>query len=297
MIERADGSQVRRWQESVASDPGSPAFLPLADMYRREGRTGVAMRLCLRGLERHPEHVEAHFLLGRLYRESGDLEKAFDEWDIALRLDPDHRAARRALGYLCLEKRSWTAAVRHLEQAAEAEPGDHRLAGALQMARRRSQSSDVPEVDAATGLMPPLDRFVRETKVRFTMVMDRTGRVLCRQGVASAMDVASFATLGAGLHSASGELASMLGQRRFEQLYQGTGEHQLFLAPFETSAGELLLLTVFGTDATIGMVRVMFNEFARVAADLPLAAGPAARPSDAASYEAALQAGLGSTGS
>ena len=72
MSARADQHQVRRWQEEVAGDPGSPSFLPLAEVYRREGRADVARRLCLRGLRHHPENVEAHFLLGRLHREAGD---------------------------------------------------------------------------------------------------------------------------------------------------------------------------------------------------------------------------------
>lgn len=292
MSERADAFQVRQWQESVASDPGSQDFLPLAEVYRREGRTAVATRLCLRGLERHPEHVEAHFLLGRLYREAGELDQAFDEWDIALRLHPEHRAARRAIGYLSLERRDWPAAVRHLSLAAQAEPGDQRLAGALDMARRRAAAGDVPELDPATALARPLGQFAREASVRLAVIIDQTGRVLCRHGLATETDVASLATLGAGIHSASAEIAGMLGQPRFEQLYQGAGEHQIFIAPVETSAGELLLVAVFGADATIGMVRVLFNQLAETAGDLPLSPGRRPGRPDAASYEEALRDGL-----
>lgn len=297
MSQRADASQVRRWQDAVARDPGSPAFVQLAEVYRREGRAAVARRLCVRGLERNAENVEAHFLLGRLYREAGELDEAFDEWDIALRLDPDHRPARRALGYLCLERRDWSSAVRHLEQSAAAEPGDQRLASALNMARRRARSASAPEVDAAAGLAGPLDRFVRESRVRLAVVMDNTGRIIARQGFASGVDLAAVASLAAGIHSASGELAGMLGQPGFEQLYQGAGGNQIFLAPLETSAGELLLATVFGEEATIGMVRVLFAKLAAEAADLPLSTGPAAPRPDAASFEAALQAGLGASAS
>lgn len=293
MSNRADAAQVRRWQEAVAADPASPAFLPLAEVYRREGRSAVARRLCIRGLERNPEHVEAHFLLGRLFREAGELDEAFDEWDIALRLDPQHRAARRAMGYLCLERRDWQAAVRHLEHAAAAEPADQRLSSALSMARRRAGSAHEADVDAAAGLAAPLERFVRESRVRLAVVMDRTGRIIVRQGFTGALDLAGFASLGAGIHSASGALAGMLGQQRFEQLYQGAGDNQLFVAPLETTAGELLLAAVFGPDATIGMVRVLFSDLARDVAELPLSIGAAPARPDAASFEATLQSGLG----
>ncbi|MGH7457906.1 MAG: tetratricopeptide repeat protein [Longimicrobiaceae bacterium] len=94
---RADPAQIRRWSEEVGRDPASLAFLPLAGAYRGQGRSEQALRLCLRGLERHPEHVGAHYLLGLLYRDRGEQTKAMDEWDIALRLDPDHAGAREEL--------------------------------------------------------------------------------------------------------------------------------------------------------------------------------------------------------
>jgi predicted regulator of Ras-like GTPase activity (Roadblock/LC7/MglB family) len=127
--------QVRQWSEAVARDPGDLAFLPLAEAYREQGRRDAALRLCIRGLERHPENVEAHHLLGVLYREGGEQVKAFDEWDIALRLSPEHPAARRAIGMLCVERADWAGAVRHLERAVADAPDDGELRSALELAR------------------------------------------------------------------------------------------------------------------------------------------------------------------
>ncbi len=94
----ATPAQVRQWSEEVAADPASLSFLPLARAYRDQGRRDAALKLCIRGLEKHPDHVEAHYLLGLLYREGGDTLKAFDEWDIALALDPEHHGSRREIG-------------------------------------------------------------------------------------------------------------------------------------------------------------------------------------------------------
>lgn len=116
--------QIREWSEELARDPRSYAYFPLADAYRREGRAAAALRMCLRGLERHPEHVEGHFLLGLLYRDGEDLLKAFDEWDIALRLDPTHAGSRLEIARLSLERGDAPGAARHLERALELAPGD-----------------------------------------------------------------------------------------------------------------------------------------------------------------------------
>jgi predicted regulator of Ras-like GTPase activity (Roadblock/LC7/MglB family) len=124
--------QLRQWSEEVAADPGSPAFLPLAQYYREAGRTDAALRLVVRGLERHPNDVEAHHLLGLLYQDAGDEVKAFDEWDIALALAPEHHGSRRRLAFLCHARGDLEAAERHLEKALEGDFEDHEVRALLE---------------------------------------------------------------------------------------------------------------------------------------------------------------------
>jgi tetratricopeptide (TPR) repeat protein len=290
----SEAQKIRKWQEEVARDPGSAAFLPLADTYRREGRLDVARRLCLRGLERHPEHVEAHTLLARIYREQGDLDRAHDELDIALSLDPAHGVARRAIGYVCLERRDWAGAVRHLETAAERNPTDGRLASALALARRHSRAKpsagDQKEEAIARAFGAALDHFIREARVRLVLLIEGSGRIVAQRGFPATLDLAAFATLGAGIQSASQALAGLLGQPGFEQLYQGAGDRQLFLAPLASPVGELILLTSFGEETTVGLVRVHFAELSRTLGDLDM--GPGIRRIDGAALEQELAAGL-----
>jgi tetratricopeptide (TPR) repeat protein len=140
----ATPAQIRAWSEEVARDPGTLAFLPLAEAYRQAGRRDAALRLCLRGLERNPTNVEAHYLLGLLYREGGEPVKAFDEWDMALSLDPEHSGARREIGLVCAERGEWGSALRHLERAAAANPADDEVQGALARARAQSGTPAAP---------------------------------------------------------------------------------------------------------------------------------------------------------
>jgi tetratricopeptide (TPR) repeat protein len=123
--------EVRRWSDELARDPTSTAFLPLARSYRESGRREAALRLCLRGLERHPHHVEAHVLLGELYADAGEVIKAHDEWDIALSLDPAHLDARRHLGLLLAETGDGAASQRHLRAVLHERPGDAEVEATL----------------------------------------------------------------------------------------------------------------------------------------------------------------------
>lgn len=157
--------QLRQWSEEVAADPGSPAFLPLAQYYREAGRVDAAVRLVVRGLERHPNDVEAHYLLGLLYQDGGDEVKAFDEWDIALALAPEHHGSRRQLAFLCHARGELEAAERHLEKALEGDFEDgevRRLLEEIYAARRagrpprrRPAADDGTAASAAEPAPPP----------------------------------------------------------------------------------------------------------------------------------------------
>lgn len=134
----ATPAQVRQWSEEVAADPASLSFLPLARAYRGQGRYDAALKLCIRGLEKHPDNVEAHYLLGLLYREGGDTLKAFDEWDIALALDPEHGGSRREIGLVAYVRGEHATAVRHLEKALETDAFDAEVRSALEDAWSRT---------------------------------------------------------------------------------------------------------------------------------------------------------------
>ena len=68
--------EIRRLSDDLARDPSSLVFLPLADALRRAGQLDVALRVALRGLDRHPYVADAHDVLARIHADRGDLEQA-----------------------------------------------------------------------------------------------------------------------------------------------------------------------------------------------------------------------------
>lgn len=130
-------ADLQRWSEDVARDATSLSFLPLARAYRRQGRRDAALRLCLRGLEQHPDNVEGHGLLAMLYFESGQRVKAYDEWSMVLTLEPDNFDALRGMGFYYLEQEDHHAAKRHLERAAAQKPNDPAVQEGLRIIRER----------------------------------------------------------------------------------------------------------------------------------------------------------------
>ena len=146
MMKSVAPADLQRWSEEVARDATSLAFVPLARAYRKQGRRDAALRLCLRGLEHHPAHVDAHALLAILYFESGHRLKAYDEWSMVLTLDPDNFDALRGMGFYYLEQDDNEAALGHLERAAAQKPGDPAVREAMRIIRERMEPS-APEPD------------------------------------------------------------------------------------------------------------------------------------------------------
>ncbi len=137
-------ADVQRWSLEVARDPGAPTFVNLADAYRRQGNLEGALRVCMRGLERRPDHAGAHALLARLYLERGAREKAFDEWAVVLRLDPAHFEANRGMGFVRLERGDLLGAKAYLERAAARRPGDALTREALELVARKAAAAPRP---------------------------------------------------------------------------------------------------------------------------------------------------------
>ena len=150
---------IRRWSDELARNPASMVFLPLGEALRTRGQIGVALRVAMRGLERHPYDADAHDLLARIYADRGETEKALDEWDAAIRCTPGHAGALKGMGFVCFNQGRSADAERYLAEAAAASPEDEGLAMALRRVRdeiasanQASSPAPPPETDAAPAL-------------------------------------------------------------------------------------------------------------------------------------------------
>ena len=127
--------EIRRLSDELARDPASLVFAQLAEALRRQGQLDHALRIVVRGLERHPDYVDAHDALARIAADRGEAQRAFDEWAAVLRLAPDHVGARKGLGFLYFQQGRLAEAEAHLGEAARRDPTDVGVATALRHVR------------------------------------------------------------------------------------------------------------------------------------------------------------------
>jgi tetratricopeptide (TPR) repeat protein len=128
--------EIRRLSEELARDPSSLVFMQLGEALRRAGQLDLALKVAHRGLERHAHNADAHDLLARIRVDRGELQEAFDEWDMVLRLAPSHVGARKGMGYVLFKQGKLAEAETHLSTAATHDRGDASIATALRMVRR-----------------------------------------------------------------------------------------------------------------------------------------------------------------
>jgi tetratricopeptide (TPR) repeat protein len=126
---------IRELSTQLAQDPQSLVFLRLGEALRRKGQLDAALRVAMNGLERHPHLADAHDLYARVLTDKHDYERAFDEWDMAVRIAPNHTGALKGLAFLYFKVGDLGQAEAHLEAARKVEPDDPTIDQALVMMR------------------------------------------------------------------------------------------------------------------------------------------------------------------
>jgi len=93
----ADSSRLDELRGRVDRDPASIAFAQLAEEYRRSGEFEEAVRICLAGLQQHPDYLSARVTLGRALMELQQYDDAKAEFEQVLRSAPDNLIAIRSM--------------------------------------------------------------------------------------------------------------------------------------------------------------------------------------------------------
>jgi tetratricopeptide (TPR) repeat protein len=115
---------IRALTARMAEEPGSLAFLELAEALRRRGQLEAAFKVARGGLSRYPGLADAHDLMARVLSDQGDLAGAFDAWSSALQLDPMRTSALKGIAFLYFRAGDTAAALDHLQRAMEVDPDD-----------------------------------------------------------------------------------------------------------------------------------------------------------------------------
>jgi predicted regulator of Ras-like GTPase activity (Roadblock/LC7/MglB family) len=263
---------VSRLSDELARDPGSRVFVPLGEALRKQGQLDVALKVTVRGLERHPHFADAHDLLARISVDRGDMERAFDEWDMVLRLTPGHLGALRGMGFVCFQQGRLAEAEQYLSAAVAAGDTDEGLALALSNVRASQQHvAGTPPSRGGSGggeaaALPPgtskdphfLFADVLPEAEQTALLLDAEGFVLAGAYVAyDGRDVAQ--EVGAEL---SGVTDAARRATRHLNLGEWTSivfETEVAVVAMAPSAGDGLLVIATSRSTPLGLVRRLLD--------------------------------------
>lgn len=265
--------RIQAWMAELARDASSIVFLPLCDALRRLGRLDEARRYALRGLEHHPHLAGAHDALARVMADLGDEAQARDEWEFALRLDANHQASLRGLGFLAYKRRDLATADRLLARALHDNPADDGLATALRRVRSELRGVQPPAASVDHRDSAPLrasrPSAVHQARQLFAPLLgdgDRTALLLDHDGLVLAgsyldgdgRDVAEEigAHLG-GLAEEATRALEQLGLGRWQSMLVEAQHATVGLAPALEGA---VVMVAAARDTQVGLVRRLLSQ-------------------------------------
>jgi len=120
----AAGFVIRRYEERLARDPSSLAFAPLADAYRKAGRTREAIAVCREGLARFPEYATARLVLAKALLDAEESDAALAEVRGILDRNPADAPAHRLAAEIHRRAGHLAEALPHLRQAVVLDSSD-----------------------------------------------------------------------------------------------------------------------------------------------------------------------------
>ncbi|MBF0542378.1 MAG: tetratricopeptide repeat protein [Nitrospirae bacterium] len=89
--------KVETLQTKISQTPSTGLFYLLSEEYLRLGMFDEAEILCKQGIERHPDYICAHILLGKIYMAKREYKEAIKAFEAVIKLMPSNLYAYKKL--------------------------------------------------------------------------------------------------------------------------------------------------------------------------------------------------------
>jgi tetratricopeptide (TPR) repeat protein len=273
---------VKALSAELARDPQSLVFLRLGELLRQKRQFEAAGRVAVHGLERYPHMADAHDLYARILADRHDYERAFDEWDMTLRIAPQHTGALKGLAFLYFKVGDLAQAEAHLQTALQIAPDDPSIAQAFAVVRGETGAEPLAGADSGDET-PALSEEAAPEPARLTaqlpderifaglegaqeglLLLDAAGLVLggalkTPDGLDVTDTVAAYL---AGVSQEAARTARLLGMGGWRGLSaEGQGGHVYVAQP----TSESMLLMVRDRSVPLGRLGMLAQRAAQVA--------------------------------
>jgi tetratricopeptide (TPR) repeat protein len=143
---------TERYQIMLEKDPRSQVFAPLAEAYRKMGLLEEAFRICVRGVQFHPNFAGGRLALAKVLMDRENIPGATTELEKVVELSPDNILAHQMLGELYLKQKNAKAALRSYKMVLFLAPTNERAT----LAVKKLEALTADEFDEDIFAMKPL---------------------------------------------------------------------------------------------------------------------------------------------
>lgn len=137
-------SEIAELKKKLEESPDSLVFISLADACRKNGDLDEALKVCKKGLEKHPSNASARIVLGRIYVDQSKTAEAIQEFEKILELDPENMMAHSLLGSVYIKKGDYQAAIDEYQKILSLNPDDEEIQAFLKKAIEQAASAQKP---------------------------------------------------------------------------------------------------------------------------------------------------------
>lgn len=245
--------EIEKLRTRVEKDPQSRLFLPLAEEYRKSGMLDEAISVILRGLEQQPGYTSARVALGRLYLEKDMISEAKNEFENVVKTIPDNLFSHKKLAEIYMTGGETQKAINEYNKVLLLNPLDEDAKAFLEEAEGQQEFEEVSfpsaaaegtvQTEIAAGVEGTSEGAV-EAEIAFGGEEDSKGKVVEEEHRAEAgADFEEFkASFGQGDEETGGQIEDIFPS--------GTEEEDVIELPDETG-GEASFEDVFGLDSEI----------------------------------------------
>jgi tetratricopeptide (TPR) repeat protein len=156
---RPSAQEIEELTALVRRDPGSPAFLQLAEAYLALGRPNEAVEVAARGLQLAPDRLDALVLVARAHMALHQWREAQGELLRVVKIDRASRHGFALLGEVLLRRSDFERAVPVLQHAQNLEPTSPVILAMLRRARSGQPLDPPPPIPQPA--LPREDRAAR----------------------------------------------------------------------------------------------------------------------------------------
>jgi cellulose synthase operon protein C len=147
-------SLVEKYEQILAQDPASTAFVELAKALIEKGEHQRAVSACQTGLEHHPKSVVGRVLWGKALIHLGRPAEAMEQFDRAIAIDRDNPHAYNLIGEVLLHKGLYRSALPLLRKAVALQPNDGRVRQWLEQTQAALAGGPAPVLREPTPAAP-----------------------------------------------------------------------------------------------------------------------------------------------